>query len=145
MNHLINPAGLALLKRAEGLRLTAYQDPIGLWTIGYGHTATARPGLRIAPEAAEELLRRDVAEAERAVTQLVSVPLNANQFSALVCFVFNLGRKAFATSTLRRLLNAGDYLGAAEQFARWDKAGGRRLEGLAQRRLAERHLFEAAP
>ncbi|WP_263147908.1 lysozyme [Pseudomonas sp. RIT-PI-AD] len=141
MKQTINRAGLELIKRHEGQRLTAYRDAVGIWTIGYGHTATAREGLRIAPETAEELLRRDLATAERAVTQLVKVELTDNQFSALVSFVFNVGRQALATSTLLRLLNAGDYLGAAEQFARWDKAGERRLEGLAQRRAAERRLF----
>ncbi|WP_263146032.1 lysozyme [Pseudomonas sp. RIT-PI-AD] len=144
MKQIVNGAGIALIKQAEGLRLEAYRDTAGIWTIGYGHTASARAGLRIAAVTAEELLRRDLAEAERAINQLVRVPLNPNQFSALVCFVFNLGRRAFATSTLLRRLNAGDYPGAAEEFGRWNKAGGRILEGLVARRAAERRLFEAA-
>lgn len=136
-----NKAGVELIKKFEGLRLTAYQDSVGVWTIGYGHTRTAREGMKITEPEAEALLRDDLADAESDVSRMVSVPLNDNQFAALVSFVFNLGGNNFAFSTLRKMLNKGLYEGAGKQFARWNKAGGKVLPGLSRRRDAERELF----
>ncbi len=137
----INPDGLRLLKAFEGLRLRAYQDAVGVWTIGYGTTSGVRPGMVITEAQAEALLKRDLARFERAVSDLVNVPLTSDQFSALVTFVYNVGEGALAGSTLLRLLNQRDYQGAADQFLRWDKAGGQSLAGLTRRRRAERALF----
>lgn len=141
----IGTAGLDLIKSFEGLRLKAYRDSVGVWTIGWGHTSTARPGMQITEEHAEELLRADLADAERAVTRQITVPLTQNQFDALVSFTFNLGSGALSKSTLRRLLNAEDYKGAADQFPRWNKGRVNGalvvLKGLTRRRVAERKLF----
>ncbi|WP_416675740.1 lysozyme [Egbenema bharatensis] len=138
----INAKGLRLLKSFEGLRLQAYLDAVGVWTIGYGTTAGVRPGMRITEAEAEALLQRDLARFEQAVSQLITVPLNEDQYSALVSFTYNVGEGALSGSTLRRLLNQRDYLGAADQLLRWNRGdGGRELPGLTRRRRAERALF----
>lgn len=141
----ISKAGLDLIKQFEGLYLKAYRCPAGVPTIGYGHTAGVAMGQTITQQQADDYLRRDVRQFERAVARLVTVPLTQGQFDALVSFAFNLGEGALAQSTLLRLLNAGDYAGAAAQFDRWNKAGGRVLPGVVRRRAAERALFEARP
>ena len=141
----ISKAGLDLIKQFEGLYLKAYSCPAGVPTIGYGHTAGVAMGQSITQQQADDYLRRDVRQFERAVSRLVRVPLTQGQFDALVSFAFNLGEGALAQSTLLRLLNAGDYAGAAAQLDRWNKAGGRVLPGLVRRRAAERALFEALP
>ena len=139
----ISKDGLDLIKQFEGLYLKAYRCPAGVPTIGYGHTAGVAMGQTITQQQADDYLRRDVRRFERAVARLVTVPLTLGQFDALVSFSFNLGEGALAQSTLLRLLNAGDYAGAAAQFGRWNKAAGRVLPGLVRRRAAERALFEA--
>ncbi|MFP5338162.1 MAG: lysozyme [Gammaproteobacteria bacterium] len=136
--------GLDLIKSFEGLRLSAYKCPADVWTIGYGTTAGVKPGQTITKERAEELLRDDVKRFEGQVLRLVKVPLTQGQHDALVSFVYNLGAGNLSNSTLLRLLNAGDYAGAAAQFNRWNKAGGKVLSGLVRRRAAERALFEGA-
>jgi GH24 family phage-related lysozyme (muramidase) len=137
----INQDGLNLIKSFEGLYLDAYIDPVGVWTIGYGHTEGVYEGMTITEAEAEELLRKDLAEFEAAVSEAVQVSLNDNQFSALVSFTFNLGAGSLFESTLLKLLNQGDFQGAADQFPRWNKAGGQELPGLTRRRQAERALF----
>jgi GH24 family phage-related lysozyme (muramidase) len=137
----INAAGLRLLKSFEGLRLRAYQDAVGVWTIGYGTTAGVRPGQVITEAQAEALLKRDLNRFEAAVEKLVAVPLNDNQFSALVSFAYNVGEGALSSSTLLNLLNRKEYQEAANQFLRWNRAGGMELAGLTRRRRAERALF----
>ncbi|GAB5471887.1 MAG: hypothetical protein Kilf2KO_49170 [Rhodospirillales bacterium] len=150
----VRPAGLALVKQFEGLRLQAYRDPAGVWTVGYGHTTAAgapkvTPGMTVTEAEAEAVLRRDLATFEARVARLVSVALNDNEFAALVSLCFNIGATAFAGSTCLRRLNAGDRKGAAEALTRWTKAtvAGRkvRLAGLVRRRQAERRLFLAPP
>ncbi len=137
--------GLALTEQFEGLRLTAYQDSVGKWTIGYGHTgADVTPGLTITQEQASALLLQDVASAVAAVNRLVTVPLTQNQFDALVDFTFNAGQGNLASSTLLRELNAGNTAGAAAQFLVWVYAGGVQLPGLVKRRQAESALFQSA-
>lgn len=133
--------GLTLIKHFEGLRLWAYQCSANVWTIGYGHTADVRPGDVITPEQADAFLRQDVADAERAVSRFVRVPLTQCQFDALVSFVFNLGVENFRTSTLLKKLNAGDHDSAAQEFGRWIHAGGKTMPGLVRRREAERAMF----
>lgn len=137
--------GIDLIKEFEGLYLNAYLCPAKVWTIGYGHTRTAMPGQSISEARARELLREDLAEFERAVGNQVVAPLNQNQFDALVSFAFNLGAGNLARSTLLRRVNMRDYAGAAGEFARWNKAGGKVLNGLTRRRAAEAALFSAAP
>jgi lysozyme len=137
----ISDRGLDLLKQFEGVRLKAYRDPVGVWTIGYGHTITAEPGMRITREEAERLLRQDLERFEKAVRDRVMVPINQDQFDALVSFAFNVGVGAFRKSTLLRLLNQGNYEGAKDEFKRWVYGGGRRLAGLVKRRNHEAELF----
>lgn len=150
----LSESGLAAIKRHEGVRLEAYPDPgsaDGLpITIGYGSTrrmdgSAWKLGDKITEAEATTLLRRDVSDAEVTVNRLVTVPLTQGQFDALVSFVFNVGAGAFKGSTLLRLLNAGDYTGAAAQFARWVNNDGKPLAGLVRRRNAERAMFEGAP
>lgn len=141
----ITQEGLDLIKSFEGLRLEAYQDAVGVWTIGYGHTRGVKPGMRITEAEAEDLLRKDVEDFERGVTARVRVPINANEFSALVSFAFNVGLAALARSTALQRLNAGDRMGAAEALTWWNKAGGRVLPGLVRRRNAEKALFLKGP
>jgi lysozyme len=137
----INDKGLRLLKSFEGLRLDAYSDAVGVWTIGYGTTSGVKPGMRITEAQAEDLLKKDLARFEIAVTEAVKVALNDDQFSALVSFTYNVGGAALLSSTLLRLLNQGDIQGAANQFLRWNQGDGRELPGLTRRRKAERALF----
>jgi lysozyme len=141
-NFKYGASGLALTERSESLRLDAYQDSVGVWTIGYGHTGTdVREGLTITEAQAVVLLSADVAWAVTCVNKFVTAAINQNQFDALVDFTFNLGGASLAQSMLLRLLNAGDFAGAAAQFLRWNKAGGKVLRGLTIRRQAEMDLF----
>jgi lysozyme len=148
---ITNAAGLSLIRQAEGLRLRAYPDP-GTggdpWTIGIGTTRypdgrKVRRGDTCTPQQADEYLAHDLQGFERDVAAMVTVPLTSNQFSALVSFAYNVGN-ALRSSTLLRVLNAGDYPGAANQFLRWNRAAGRVLPGLVRRRAAERDLFLSA-
>lgn len=139
-----SPEGLRIIKEAEGLRLKAYQDTGGVWTIGYGHTGPdVKPGQVITEAVADALLVEDVREAEIAVEKLFPVT-NQNQFDALVSFTFNLGGGQVGESTLRRLHNEGDYAGAKAQFARWRFDNGKELAGLVKRRAAEAALYGRA-
>lgn len=137
----ISPAGIALIQAHEGLRLTAYRDPVGIWTIGYGSTGGVRRGMTITRDQAVLRLYHDVDDAEATVNNRVTVPLSQSQFDALASFVFNVGGGAFRKSTLLKKINAGDYAGASNEFMRWIKAKGRVLGGLVTRRAAERALF----
>lgn len=166
----INAAGIALVKAFEGIldgdprtvNLDPYLDPVGIWTIGWGHAirdvggsllrgpskaARARelyPG-GLTLDQANDLLVADLLDAARDVLALVTVPLTDNQFSALVSFEFNTG--ALKTSTLLKKLNASQYQEAAAQFGRWVKGRVhgelKTLPGLVRRRDAERLLFLA--
>lgn len=137
-----NEAGLNIIKEFEGLKLKAYRCPAGVLTIGYGSTGPhVREGMEITEDQADMLLRRDLRTAESAVTRGVRVDLNENEFSALCSFVFNMGATAFWKSTMRALINRNDMIGAAGQFPRWNKAGGKVLNGLIRRRQAEAALF----
>lgn len=139
-------AGLAFIAEHEGLRLTAYPDP-GTggdpWTIGVGHTGPdVYPGKTITQDEAMELLREDVASAERAVDRLVTADITQNQFDALVSFTFNCGAGNLEKSTLLKKVNAEQFDAAAAEFLRWDMAAGRHLAGLTKRRHAEAALFQ---
>lgn len=140
---MITQKGLNLIKDFESFVPLEYICVAGRRTIGYGHVIL--PGEDFAcgltQEQAEELLAEDVGIAEEAILRLVDVPLTPHQFDALVSFVFNVGRRNFEGSTLLRRLNAGDYDGAAGEFARWKYAGGSVCKGLIRRRKAEAELF----
>jgi GH24 family phage-related lysozyme (muramidase) len=121
--------GIALIKQFEGCKLTAYQDSVGVWTIGYGWTQPVdgkpiRAGMTIKQETAERLLKTGLVSYESDVSRLVKVGLTQGQFDALVSFTYNLGPVIVDIDTAAKL-NAGDYAGAADEFLRWNKAGGR--------------------
>jgi lysozyme len=142
----ISQAGIDLIKSFEGLRLEAYPDPAtggNPWTIGYGHTGDVEPGQVITETQAEELLRQDVAQFEMCVNGALQVTPTQGQFDALVSFAFNVGCRNLRNSTLLRKLNAGDDVGAAAEFTRWNRAAGKVMAGLTRRREAERDLFSA--
>ena len=141
MARAINAAGLSLVRACEGLRLEAYQDGAGVWTIGYGHTKSVAPNDVISAERAEFLLEADLMEAEGAVSRLVKMPLTDNQFAALVSFVFNEGESAFAQSTLRKKLNEGGYGLVPACLRSWIFADGKVEQGLVRRRAAEAELW----
>lgn len=143
----ISSKALDIVKHFESLFLKAYLDPVGVWTIGYGHTGpAAQKGNTITEEEAEALLRQDMADSEWDVNRFVEVDLSQQQFDALVSFTFNVGGGALAKSTLRKKLNAKDFDGAAKEFPRWNKGtvDGKKvvLPGLTRRRKSERYLFE---
>ena len=128
--------------------MTAYKCPAGVWTIGYGHTGTVDgkligSGMTISAAKATELLKKDLASFEAAVNGCVTAPITQNMFDALVSFSFNVGAGALRRSALLRKLNAKDYNGAADEFPLWNKAGGKVLNGLVRRRMAEKELFLA--
>lgn len=140
----INAAGLQIIKESEGLRLEAY-NLNGQWLIGYGHARTAQAGMTITEAQAEELLREDIASTESAVRWMVEVPVNANQFSALVSLAYNLGAGGFSKTSVLEKLNDGEYQNAAEAFLSHDRA---RINGelqsiphLTERRQKEHDLF----
>jgi lysozyme len=134
--------GLALTRSFEGLRLNAYQDSAGVWTIGYGHTGPeVHHGQCISEIEAEALLRSDLASAVQCVRRAVRVDLQQHQFDALVDFCFNVGRGSFLGSSLLRYVNQSEFDSAAVQFGLWVHAGGKVLAGLVRRRAAEAALF----
>ena len=139
----ISNNGLDLVKHFEGLVLEAYKCPAGVWTIGYGHTKDVQPGDEWSEDHAEHMLEVEMEEYEQYINDLVEVELNQNQFDAMVSWVYNLGVGNLQSSTLLKVLNAGDYAGVPEQIMRWNKAGGKVLEGLTRRRQAEADLFVA--
>jgi len=125
--------------------LEAYLCPADVWTIGYGHTKGVGQGDKITQAGADAFLAQDVLWVAAAVGNKVMVPLNTNQEAALYSFIYNVGAGAFGKSTLLRKLNDWDYEGAANEFKRWNKGGGRVLNGLVRRRKAEAALFRKAP
>lgn len=140
----ISQKGIDLIKKFEGIRLTAYVCPAGVLTIGYGHTGPdVQPGMRITEEEAERLLWADTESAQQTVSSFVSVKLNQNEYDALVSFTFNVGPTAFVNSTMLRLLNHGaDRKVVAGEFGRWVKAGSDEvIPGLVRRREEEKKLF----
>lgn len=133
--------GLHLTEGFEGCKLAAYQDQVGVWTIGYGHTRGVVAGLTCTQEEAETWLQEDVQRVADAINRDVKIRLSQPEFDALVDFGFNLGVHALEGSTLWRKLNAGDFDGAAAEFPKWDMAGGHHVVGLLRRRLGEQSLF----
>src|SRR5581483_5377672 len=139
----ISEEGLNLVKQSEGLRLSAYRDDAGVWTIGYGHTGhDVYEGLTITQEQAERLLNNDLLQTQLYVNHLVKVPLSQGMFDALVDWTFNFGLVHLKESTLLRLLNSGEYAGAKAELLKWIHVGGRISEGLVRRRAAEAQLWD---
>jgi len=145
---LVESGAVNLVVEFEGFRAAPYQDPVGVWTIGYGSTrdsqgqAVTAATPVVTEDLAKALVARDLMAAAVAVNGNTHVALNANQRAALQDFVYNLGSGNFKSSTLLRKLNAGDYAGAAAEFDKWDMAGGKHLAGLLRRRQAETDLFQ---
>lgn len=143
----INKATLDLVKEFEGCNLTAYRDPVGIWTIGYG--TTARAGLGIIPTGgmtitqaeADQLLADGLNKFADQIRPMITADLNDNQFGACVSLAYNVGVYGFGRSTVLEKINDGDYSKAADAILLWNKAGGKVLKGLVRRREAERKLF----
>ncbi len=137
--------GLNLIKGYEGLRMSAHYAPSEQWTVGYGHTDTARHGMSVTEGEAERLLREDVAPIESLISETVRAPLNQNEHDALTSLIFNIGEENWRRSSVLRKLNEGDKLSAAQGFEMWTKArvNGElvTLDGLVRRRAAEKSLF----
>ncbi|WP_353164164.1 lysozyme [Acinetobacter guillouiae] len=140
--------GINLICGFEGLELKAYDDGVGVWTIGYGTTIVngikVKKGDICTVEQAKSYMAQDLKKFESAVDTSVKVTITQNQFDALVSLAYNIGTGAFKSSTLLKKLNAKDYKGAAAQFDRWNRAGGKVMQGLVNRRAKERKLFEKA-
>jgi lysozyme len=133
--------GIAAIEQREGSRTRAYQDSVGIWTIGVGHTSAAgfprvTPGMVITQAQVDSILAQDLHQFEDAVNSL-GVTLADHEFDALVSLAFNIGAGAFRSSTVARRLKAGDKQGAADAFTMWEKAGGRVIQGLIRRRASE--------
>ena len=137
----ISQEGIDLIKHFEGCELESYRCSANVLTIGYGTTKNVVEGMKISQHQAEELLMKDLEEFEEYVEDLIDVPLEQNQFDALVAWTYNLGTTNLKTSTLRKVLNKGAYDDVAEQIKRWNKANGKVLKGLVRRRNAEAELF----
>lgn len=138
--------GLELIKRWEGLRLEAYQDVGGVWTIGYGHTSAAgaprvTPGLKITAAEAERILLKDLENVKKDLYSLVKVPLNPYQEASLMSWLYNLGKSKVAKSTLIRELNKGNYDRVPQELAKWVYVGKKKYQGLVNRRNAEIGLW----
>ena len=142
----VSPSGVDLICNFEGLRLKAYDDGVGVWTIGFGTTKYPN-GIRVKKgdtctlDQAKAYMQNDLKSFEQTVNNTVKVPLNQNQFDALVSLAYNIGSTAFKNSTLVRQLNEGNYKAAANQFNVWVNAGGKRMQGLVNRRATESTLF----
>jgi lysozyme len=138
-----SPRCIAAIKQFEGFRRASYLDAAGVWTIGYGDTRNAGPGVVCTEEQAGAWLAAALSDVEAALNNetLVSAPLTQGQFDALADFAYNLGVGSLMRSTLLRLVNAGDIAGAAAEFPKWANSRGRVLPGLMKRRLAEQSWF----
>ena len=134
--------GISLIQKFEGCELEAYQCSAGVWTIGYGHTKDVVEGMTITKEQAEQMLVDELHEYENYINEYVTVALSQNQFDALVSWVYNLGPANLKVSTMLKVLNKGQYEEVPAQMKRWNKAGGKVLEGLIRRREAEACLFK---
>ena len=138
---LAMPIAVPLIAEFEGFRSTAYQDPAGIWTIGYGHIQSVKKGDKTTKEEATQWLEEETKHFMTGVLEMVNVPLNKNQVAALTSFTYNLGLSALSNSTLLKKLNARDYAAASDEFYRWVHVKGKVLNGLVQRRSREAELF----
>ena len=133
--------GIALIKKFEGCKLKAYQCSADVWTIGYGHTGGVVEGDEITQQEADEILEEDLFEFEKYVHKHVNTPLDQNQFDSLVAWMFNLGPTNLRESTLLMRINSNNFSDVPHQIKRWNKAGGKVLDGLVRRREAEALLW----
>ena len=146
----VSKAGIALIKHHEGVRNKPYRDCVGLWTVGVGHLIGDGKSLPeswnklFTTEEVDALLKQDLVRFERGVQKLLPVPLTQNQFDALISFSFNLGLGVLQRSTLRQNILRKDFKGAAEEFLKYVRAGGKIVKGLVTRRNDEKALFESA-
>lgn len=139
---VLSGAGVASIQKHEGTLTRAYRDPVGIPTVCTGHTGPeVRVGADYTKEQCAELLRADTLVAQQAVKSLVKVPVTQGQYDVLVSFTFNVGRGNLAGSTLLRKLNAGDCIGAANEFSKWTYARGKQLPGLVIRRADDKANF----
>jgi|TARA_B110000977_G_scaffold111217_1_gene144334 lysozyme len=138
----ISQEGLGLIKKFEGCEYNAYKCAAGVLTIGYGHTEGVKEDDLVTQQEADKLLEKDIKIFEEIVLDAVEMPLSQHQFDALVSWTFNLGGGNLNSSTMLKVLNTGDYENVPTQIKRWNKAGGKVLEGLIRRREAEALLFE---
>ena len=138
----ISQEGIALIKKFEGCELEAYKCAAGVLTIGYGHTKGVTEGMQITKAQADEMLVEELATYESYVSDAVENQLDQCMFDALVSWTYNLGPTNLNSSTMLKVLNAGEYEEVPAQIKRWNKAGGNVLEGLVRRREAEALLFE---
>ena len=135
--------GEQLTENFEGVRLTAYQDQVGRWTIGYGHTLNVQPGQTCTQAQADAWLALDMSWAEMIVNDYVHISITQGEYDAMVDFTFNLGAGSFEHSTLLILVNQGKFAEAANEFEKWDLAGGKVVAGLLRRRQAEEQEFKS--
>ena len=138
---MISQEGIELIKKFEGCELKSYRCSADVLTIGYGHTKGVTEGMEIDKDEAENLLANEMLEYENYINDNVEVELEQNQFDALVCWVYNLGVGSLRSSTMLTVLNDGDYKGVPAQIKRWNRAGGKVLDGLIRRRNAEAAMF----
>ncbi|ENX60743.1 MULTISPECIES: lysozyme [Acinetobacter] len=143
---LTSKTGIDLITSFEDIKLNAYDDGVGVWTIGKGTTVypngvKVKKGDVCTMDQAKAYFAHDLKRFENAVNSALTVVVNQNQFDALVSLAYNIGEKAFKTSTLVELLNANKFTAAADQFLVWNKGGGKIMKGLVRRRAAERELF----
>ena len=138
----ISSDGLELIKHFEGCETTAYQDSVGVWTIGYGHTKGVEEGQSCSIEDAETMLADEMDEYEGYINNMVKGDLEQHEFDALVAWVYNLGPTNLGESTMLKVLNGGQCDRVPSEMKRWNRAGGQVLEGLVRRRTAEALMFE---
>ncbi len=142
----VSARGRALIKQFEGFREHAYQDVVGVWTIGYGFTRGVAPGQHMTPQQAEARLITELLGYEQAVLSGCTLEPNQNQLDAMCSLAWNIGIAGFLRSTVLRAHNRGDFQSASRAFGLWNKAGGREWAGLTRRRAAEAALYlEPAP
>ena len=138
----ISNEGISLIKKFEGCELESYQDAVGVWTTGYGHTKNVKEGMTISKEQADNMLLNELDEYCEHVEKAVDVTLKQNEFDALVSWTYNLGPTNLNDSTMLKVLNNKDFEEVPNQIKRWNKAGGKVLQGLVRRREAEALLFQ---
>ena len=138
----ISEDGLELIKKFEGCETTAYQDSVGVWTIGFGHTKGVEEGQTCSIEDAESMLAEEMDEYEGYINNMVKVELQQHEFDALVAWVYNLGPTNLGESTMLKVLNGGQFDRVPDEMNRWTRAGGKILEGLVRRRQAESLMFQ---
>ena len=142
---VISNEGIALIKKFEGCELESYRCSADVPTLGYGHTRGVSDGDTCTQQEADNMLADDLQEFEQYVNDLVNADLSQNQFDALVAWTYNLGPTNLKASTLLKRVNEDDIADVPHQIKRWNKAGGKVLDGLIRRREAEALLFQGEP